>query len=105
MAHQLFRQGEDVRLLCLLIPPSLLLSPKYPKKDLLSQSASFTSRIKHFFNRMSARSYDEKIDGILRAIRRSRILRKIKVAVCKSCVFFGFPIPSILRKFYYLEWP
>ncbi len=100
MAQQLLRQGEDVRLLCLVDPPSRLVRPKDLDKVSSSQHASFTSRSKHFFSTMSAQKDDKKADGILQVIRRSRIVRNIKVSVCKTCIFFGYPVPSILRMFY-----
>jgi len=97
MAQQLFRQGEDVRLLCLVEPSSACLPFKGPDKISSLQHASFASRIKQ---RMSSLRCTEKIAFILKAIR-GRVIRYVKIAACKTSIFWGYPVPLTLSVFYY----
>ena len=116
MAQQLFRQGEDVGLLCLVEPPPLCLPFKGPGRVSTLEYASFTSRIRRFVSKMSALKGNEKIAYILQAISgrnriirnilqasgsRSWIIRNIMTAVCKTCIFLGYPVPLFLKEFYY----
>lgn len=93
MAQQLSGQGEDIALLCLVDPPRRAMPGAGP-----CSSASPPSS--------ASRAETPSAGGIIVAfslkLRRSSIARGIKLAICKTSLFLGRPIPSALRDFYYM---
>ena len=102
IAHQLIKEGEEVSLLCLVEPPVQCL-PSGPYKPLTLPDVSLTSRVKHFRSNGANLRPARIAAAALMEIRRSKILRKIKLAACKTILFFKRPIPPYLRDFYYVQ--
>lgn len=93
MAQQLSGQGEDIALLCLVDPPGRAMpgagacSSSSPPADAYGAETPSSGGI---------------IAAFLLRLRRSRIAKGIKLAICKTSLFLGRPVPTALRDFYYM---
>jgi len=102
IAQQLIREGEEVSLLCLVEPPVQCL-PSGPHNPVVLPKASLTSQVKYFRSNGAKLSPAKIAASVLMEIRRSKMMEKIKLAACKSLLFFKRPIPTCLREFYYAQ--
>ncbi|MDA8326191.1 MAG: AMP-binding protein [Nitrospiraceae bacterium] len=97
MAQQLFRQGEEVSLLCLVEP----LTHCLPSCNGAS-NVSLISRVKSLGAKLALLRSAEKRTSALSFISRT-ITGNIHFAFCQTCIYLGYPVPRRFRDFYRLH--
>ncbi len=97
MAQQLFRQGEEVSLLCLVEP----LTHCLPSCNGAS-NVSLISRVKSLGAKLALLRSAEKRTSALSFISRT-ITGNIHFAFCQTYISLGYPVPRRFRDFYRLH--
>ena len=101
MGRQLIQQGEEVPLLFLLEPSSRLLPADYQPAD-----HSVKGKSLHHSRKIIGIQGKERMTYILRKLPlvfpyiKDKIRENIKLALCRSYVFFNQPLPDTLKAFY-----
>ena len=116
MARQLVSKGHEVSLLFLLDPSSVGLPITTSCVTKKKENYSFSSRVVYHIRSLAHLQDTEKIAYILRKLpyvfqwpivifylRLKKIIKKIKIFICKTYLVIGWPVPDTLTNFYFNE--
>jgi thioesterase domain-containing protein/acyl carrier protein len=108
MGRQLIKQGHEVPLLFIVDTSFDYVVTPSRGQDRSEQDYTFKSRIMHHARTLMRLGNTEKREYILRKVSAvlgrtftvNKAIEKIKVAICRSYLFFGRPVPRPLVRFY-----
>ena len=116
MAQQLVRKGHEVPLLFLLDPSSVGLPITISCVTNQREDYSFSSSLIHHIRSFAHLQNTEKMAFILQKLTSvfkwpiaifyamvKKIIKKIKIIICKTYLFVGRPVPETLSEFYFNE--